>query len=272
MNVRQLSSGQNIPVLGLGTWELTGETCYEAVQEALDLGYTHIDTADVYGNHKQIAAALKKAGVDRDGLFITTKVWRADLAYDRVGPAVEHMLDELGVDYVNLLLIHWPDRSVPMSETFRALAEVREKGWARDIGVSNFTEKHVGEATSVSSVPVVMNQVEYHPYLNQERLRDFCAQKRIALTAYSPLARGRALSDPVIKEIAVRHGRHPAQVVIRWLLDKDLVVIPKASSRDHLQTNLDVFDFELTDEDREKMERLDRGERFVKPSFHEFDL
>jgi len=244
-----------IPTVGLGTWQNTGTECTETVRTALDAGYRHIDTAQQYDNESAVGRGLEQADVERDEIFLTTKLWRSNLHYDDVIESVEESLGRLQVEYIDLLLIHWPHPRVPVEETLEAMVELSDRGMIRHIGVSNFTLPQLKTARELSEIPVVVNQVLYHPYKKQSALQQYCARHDIALTAYSPLARGDVLTDAVLKRIGDRYDRSPAQVSLRWLVQQDSVVaIPKASSREHLTQNIDIFDFSLTGEE---MRRID---------------
>lgn len=271
MLASQLKSGNKIPVLGLGTWQLTGDECINSVLLALQLGYRHIDTAERYGNHEQVRLGIEKSGVRRDELFITSKVSHSNLRRADVLSACDKALKELGTDYLDLYLVHWPNSSIPMEETLEAMSELVDAGKVRDIGVSNFTISHIAEAIRVSPKPVSVNQVEYHAYLNQEDLLAACNRNEIALTAYSPLARGELLTDPVLADIADAHGKSVPQVALRWLTQKGIIVIPKARSKKHLADNLNVFDFELTDEEMARINTIKRNKRLISPPWAEFD-
>jgi diketogulonate reductase-like aldo/keto reductase len=257
-----------MPVLGLGTWELTGNTCYNAVKIALKLGYTHIDTAEIYGNQSEIGNAI--SNFNRNNLFITSKVWYDNLHYNDVLIACEKTLEDLGIDYLDLYLIHWPNRNIPMRETFDALKELYDKGKVKSIGVSNFTIRHLKEALKISNL-ISVNQVEFHPFLYQKELLFFCEKHNIKIIAYSPLARTEVFSDKTIKTIANKYNKTPAQISLRWLLQKGIVVIPKASSKKHLKENLNVFDFEVSNEDMRKIDSIKTQKRLVNPDFTEFD-
>lgn len=263
----RLKSGRSIPAIGLGTWNLRGDLCVDSVCRALELGYRHIDTATAYDNHRQVGIGIRNSGASREDIFITSKVWYDSLHYNDLVSACNRALGELGVDYVDLYLIHWPNKDVPMEESFRALERLVEDGAVRDIGVSNFTIAHISEALRVSRLPICVNQVEYHVYLNQEALRSECERHGIRLTAYAPLARGAILDNPVLIEIAARHGRSTAQVALRWLLQKGIVVIPKASSAEHLKANLAVCGFELSTADMRQIDGIGVERRFIKPRF-----
>jgi diketogulonate reductase-like aldo/keto reductase len=252
----KLKDGNEIPVLGLGTWQLTGETCVKIVKKALELGYRHIDTAEIYGNQREIGEAIK--GFPREELFITSKVWTNHLRYEDVIRACEQTLEDLKTDYVDLYLIHWPSEEVPVRETLEAMRELKRGGMIKSVGVSNFEVKHLKEALRVAKDLIVNNQIEFHPYLYPKEVLEFCQREGIVVTAYSPLARKKVLEDPIIREIAKKRGRTPAQVCLRWALQKKVVVIPKAGSVEHLRENLQVFDWELSDEDVEKIDSLNR--------------
>jgi diketogulonate reductase-like aldo/keto reductase len=252
------ADGATIPALGLGTWQNTGSTCTETVRTALEMGYRHVDTAQAYDNEAAVGEALAAADVDREDLFLTTKVWRSNLRDRAVRDSVRESLDALGVDYVDLLLIHWPHPRVPVTETLGAMAELREAGLVRHLGVSNFTREGLAEAVAAVDAPIVADQVLYHPYTDQSELRAFCLDNDVALTAYSPLARGDVLSDEALARIGERYGKSAAQVALRWLVQQEgVVAIPKATGRDHLAENLAVFDFSLTDEEMERIAALE---------------
>jgi 2,5-diketo-D-gluconate reductase B len=256
-----------VPALGFGTWQLKGTEARTAVEHALDLGYRHLDTAQVYENEAEVGTGLKASGVDRGDVWLTTKVSPEKLQRRDVIESVEASLRRLGTDYVDLLLIHWPDPEVPIAETLGALQDLRDEGKTRYLGVSNFTPPLVREALEIEP-GLITNQVEYHPYLSQEPLLKLLRERGMFLTAYSPIAQGEVMEDEVIQEIAEVHGKTPAQVVLRWHLQQDRVAtIPRASSAEHREANFAVFDFELSDEEMERVHGLDRGERLVDPDF-----
>ena len=251
------TGGARIPKVGLGTWQNTGVACTETVRTALDLGYRHVDTAQVYDNEAAVGEGIARAEVDRDDVFLTTKVWRSNLRYDDVLDSVRGSLDKLEVEHVDLLLAHWPHPRVPVAETLEAMTELRESGAVKHIGVSNFTLSQLREARAAADVPLVADQILYHPYKDQSDLQRYCATNDVALVAYSPLARGDVLSDDLLERIGDRYDKTPAQVALRWLLQQDgVVAIPKASSRAHLEQNADVFDFSLTDEEAARIDDL----------------
>jgi len=242
--------GARIPTLGLGTWQNTGDSCAASVETALELGYRHVDTAQAYDNEAAVGRGIAAADVDRDDVFLTTKVWRSDLAAADVRPAVEASLDALETDYVDLLLAHWPHPRVPAEETLTAMAELRDDGLVEHVGVSNYTAAQLRAAQRAVDVPLVCDQVLYHPYKDQSAVRAACEDLDAALTAYSPLARGRVLDDDLLADVGRRYGKSPAQVALRWLTQQDgVVAVPKATSREHIEANLGALDFELTDEE-----------------------
>jgi diketogulonate reductase-like aldo/keto reductase len=256
MQYFELASGYKMPALGLGTWQLRGSTCTKAVRAALKLGYDHIDTADMYGNHQAIRQALQ--GVDTDRIFVTSKVGPADLRHDDLLKMGNRALSELGVDHLDLLLIHWPNRQIPISETMAAMTEWVQQGKVRSIGVSNFTVRDLQEAQQVTKVPISVNQVKFHPYNHQRDLLNYCNDHGILVTAYSPFGNGSLVGDRKLKRIASKYDRSFAQIVLRWLVSKGVVVIPKSTNPIHLADNMDIFDWELEPEDAEAIEALDR--------------
>ncbi len=264
----KLRSGNQIPQLGLGTWMLTGDQCVKSVKKAIELGYNHIDTAQVYGNHKEVGKAI--SGTDRSELFITSKIWRSDLRYDDVFKACDRALKELGTEYLDLYLIHWPDKDIAMSETLSAMEELQNNGKIISTGVSNFTVLHLQEALS-TGMKISVNQVEFHPLLYQKELLDFCKRKGILLTAYCPLARGNLLKNKTLSSIGKIYGKTSAQVSLCWLVQKGIVVIPKASSEKHVLENMEIFDWELSEEDEKTIDNIDVFKRVVDPPFSEFE-
>lgn len=258
--------GERIPSLGLGTWQLVGEECVTAVRDALELGYRHIDTAQAYENEEEVGRGLAASGVPRDEVFLTTKVWWENLGADQCLASIRESLAGLDTGYVDLLLIHWPNPRLVLEDVLRALDRVRENGVARHIGVSNFTPSMLRRA--LDTAPILGIQVEYHPYFGQARLLEIVEAENLLLTAYSPLARGSVNDDPTLREIAERHGKTPSQVTLRWLVQQERVAaIPKAASREHRRENFEIFDFELTADEMERIFALDRGERLIDPSF-----
>ena len=257
-----LSDGALVPQLGLGVYKVADDEARTVVATALELGYRHVDTASFYGNEVGVGQAIRASDVPRDEVFVTTKVWNTEQGFDETLRAFDASLDRLGTDHVDLYLIHWPaptqDRYV---ETWRALERIAEEGRARSIGVSNFQVHHLERLLGETSVVPVIDQVEAHPWLQQHELREFCAARGIAVEAWSPLARGRVLDDAVVGRVAAKHGVQPAQAVIRWHLQQGLVVIPKTVDAGRLRSNLDVFGFELDEDDLAAFAALDSGER-----------
>jgi 2,5-diketo-D-gluconate reductase B len=260
--------GARMPALGFGTWQLRGRGCYDAVRRALDLGYRHVDTAQLYGNEAEVGEALRDSGIDRDTIFLTTKLAPGNLAAAKARRSTEESLRRLATDHVDLLLIHWPTGEVPLTETLGALAELRRTGKTRHIGVSNFNVKLLDEAVETLGADLLCNQVEYHPFLSQRPVLAALHRYGMILTAYTPLARGRAERDPTITAIAARYGKSPAEIVLRWLLDqKNVAAIPKAASAAHAAANIDIFDFTLAAEDRAAIDALRGATRLVDPGW-----
>lgn len=270
MDTVKLASGYEMPILGLGTWQLTGKTCEKAVADALQMGYTHIDTAFAYGNHAQVAAGIKNSGVDRESFFLTTKIPLGKQNRPQIIQQGGEMLRQLGTDYVDLLLLHWPDKNTPFEESLAAMKELVDKKMVRSIGISNFNKDLVEQVAKVSEIPVVTNQVEFHPYLYQRDLKEVCEANNMVVTAYSPLARGEVLNDERLSGIAEKHGATVAQVVIQWLVSKGIVTIPKASSGDHLQANLAALDVELDAEDADTIDGFPEEKRLIDGPFKHY--
>ena len=243
------ANGARIPALGLGTWELRGRTCARIVEQALTLGYRNIDTAQVYENEQEVGEGLRASRVRRSELFLTTKVWTTHFAPNDLERSTKESLVRLRVSDVDLLLLHWPNSHVPLAETLGALAHAKTLGLTRHIGVSNFTVALLDEAVALSPEPLVCNQVEYHPYLEQTKIREACARHGIAMVAYSPIAKGKIRNDPTLTRIGHAHGKSPAQICLRWLVQQNVVAIPRTSKIERLSENLDVFDFELSEQD-----------------------
>ncbi len=263
--IYQTIQGEEVPALGLGTWKLDGEACRRGVAEALEMGYRHIDTAQVYENEAEVGQGLQDAaGVDRDDVFLVTKIWPENLAPGNVRASAEESLKKLGTDYVDLLHVHWPAGAFEMEGTMEAMSALREAGKARHLGVSNFTPELVEEA--LSHAPLFAVQVEYHPFLSQHALARTAREHDLLLTAYSPLARGKVLDDDLLQAIGDAHGKTAAQVALRWLVQQNKVAaIPKASSTEHRRSNFDLFDFALSDEEMQGIFDLARGERIIHP-------
>jgi diketogulonate reductase-like aldo/keto reductase len=242
------ANGAHIPILGLGTWELQGAT-QRVVEQALKLGYRHIDTAQIYENERGVGEGLRASRVPRDQVFITTKVWTTHFAPNDLERSVKESLSRLRMNEVDLLLLHWPNPQVPLAETLGALAHAKQMGLTRHIGVSNFTVALTEEAVANCPEPLVCNQVEYHPYLDQAKVMEACRQAGMALVAYSPIAKGRIKNDEKLAQIGAQYGKSPAQVCLRWLIQQGVVAIPRTSKVERLSENMDVFDFTLSDDD-----------------------
>jgi diketogulonate reductase-like aldo/keto reductase len=252
----KLNNGVEIPRLGLGVFRASpGEETQGAVRYALELGYRHVDTARVYGNEADVGEGLRQSGVPRSEAFLTTKLWNSDQGYDSALRAFDASLRELGTDYVDLYLIHWPVQG-RRADSWRALERIYADKRARAIGVSNYMARHLQEVLARSPVVPAVNQVEFNPFLYQRSLLELCRSKGIQLEAYSPLTKGHRLGHPTLVEVARRHGKSPAQILIRWCLQRDTVVIPKSSNPARIRENAEVFDFELSDADLATLDGL----------------
>ncbi|MFC7156382.1 aldo/keto reductase [Halomarina halobia] len=245
------TQGVEVPALGLGTARFDStDVCRRAVEAALDIGYRHVDTAQIYGTEGAVGAAVSTAAVDRDDVFVTTKLSESNRSRDRVLESTRQSLAALRTDYVDLLLMHSPNSTVPLAETIGAMNDLRDEGIVRHVGVSNFSVDQLRRAMERSDAPILTNQVEYHPYRDQSALLETCIDEGVVLTAYSPLAVGKVTSNATLAEIGDRYGKTAAQVALRWLLQQEMVAaIPKAAGRDHLRENFDVFDFALADDE-----------------------
>jgi diketogulonate reductase-like aldo/keto reductase len=262
------ANGAKIPAIGLGTWELRGRTCARLVEQALRLGYRHLDTAQVYENEREVGDGLRASGIRREEVFVTTKVWTSHFAPHDLERSAKESLNRLRVSYLDLLLLHWPNPRVPLSETLDGLAHVRKLGIAKHIGVSNFTVALVEETVAKCPAPLVCNQVEYHPYLDQTKVRETCARHGLAVVAYSPIAKGRVKNDELLAGIGKAHGKSPAQVCLRWLVQQNASAIPRTSKLERLSENLEIFDFELSEaEMRQISERGSREGRLTDYGF-----
>lgn len=259
-----------IPLLGFGTWQLQGQEATDAVSKALEVGFRHIDTADRYQNHRQVGQALKESGVPRSEIFLTTKVWHSDLHQKDVFAAAERFLKELETDYLDLLLIHWPNSSIALEETLAALGQLKKDGVIKNIGVSNFTIRHLEDALD-QGVEILTNQVEFHPTLNQKALKEFCDKHKILITAYSPIAQGEDLKLPVIVELAEKYQRSPAQVILNWLISKNIVAIPRTTKPERIEDIYRTLEWKMDSEDVKAIDNLHTNNRMVIPPFAEFE-
>jgi 2,5-diketo-D-gluconate reductase B len=260
---------KNVPALGFGTWQLRGKDCVAAVKKAIDIGYRHIDTAQVYENEAEVGEAIAGCGVERKEIFLTTKVWMTKVRNGDLQASVDESLKRLKTPYVDLLLIHWPVKDVPFAEQMKALTQVKTDGKARLIGVSNFTVAQMRDVIDNLKAPIVNNQVEYHPFLSQKPVLDYINASGMFLTAYSPLARGKVDDSKVLKDIGKKLGKTPGQVALRWLLEQENVAaIPKAASEKHMRENFEIFDFSLTEEEMRRIHAEARPDgRMISPDW-----
>jgi diketogulonate reductase-like aldo/keto reductase len=257
----ELNDGNAMPRLGLGVYQIaSGGRCKAAVQHALSIGYRHIDTAAFYANEADVGSAVRECGLPRHQIFVTTKLWNSDQGYASAIEAGEKSLARLGLDCIDLYLIHWPEPGA-RADSWRALNELRRRGVVRSIGVSNYTVKHLEELLASSDVVPAVNQVEFNPFLYQRGLLDFCSAHGIVLIAYCPLARAQKLSDRRLRQIAAKHGKSAAQVMIRWVLQHGVAAIPKSSRLKRIAENAQVFDFALDKDDMARLDALDEGLR-----------
>lgn len=263
------AGGAEIPVIGLGTWQLYGEVAVRSIHAALDAGCRHIDTATLYENEEAVGEALATHTVPREEIFVTTKVWPSDVGAGKLQRSAEASLERLRLDRVDLLLIHWPSQEVSLEEQVRALVDAKRKGLTRHIGVGNFPAGMLERAVAIADEPIVTDQVEHHPYLDQSRLKETCRQLGVSMTSYSPLGKGNLLRDRVLTEIAEARGKSAAQVVLRWHIQQpNNVAIPRSSKPERVRSNIDVFDFELSAEEMARIDSLARpGGRMVDGSF-----
>ncbi|MBO0662223.1 aldo/keto reductase [Jiella sp. MQZ9-1] len=259
-----------IPAIGLGTYTLEGKDCVEMVARAIDVGYRHLDTARMYGNEREVGEGIRRSGIARDEVFVTTKVWWTDLAEKDFAAAARDSIDALDIGAVDLLLIHWPNPEIALEETMDALCRAVDDGLTRHIGVANFTSTLLDEAAAMAAHPLVCNQAEYHPFLAQDQVLAACRRHDMGLVAYSPIGRGgEVLTHPVIRAAAAHHGKSPAQIVLKWEVEQDRVgAIPRTSKPERLAENLAIFDFTLSDDEMAAITALtQRRERLVNPSF-----
>ena len=257
------ANGAKIPQVGLGTWTLRGKECARLVEQAIAAGYRHIDTAQMYDNEREVGEGVRASGI-RDQVFITTKVTPENLHAKDLERSAHESVKKLGVSAVDLLLIHWPNSRIPLGETIGALNKVKREGLTKHIGVSNFNVALIEEATKLSEAPLVCDQVEYHPFLDQSKVIAACKKHGMAVVAYSPVARGGAQKDQVLARIAKAHRKTPAQISLRWLVQQGVIVIPRTSKAERLKENIAVFDFELNAVEMKEIAGLaNRGGRIV---------
>lgn len=250
------AAGMRMPAIGLGTWELRGHDCVRLVQDAVKIGYRHFDTAQSYENEAEVGEGLRASGLPRSKTFVTTKIWPVNHAPADFARAFKESLMKLKLDHVDLLLLHWPSKEVPLADTIGALCKIKKEGGARHIGVSNFTIALLDESVEFSSEPIACNQIEVHPYLDQSKVIAACRKHGVAVVAYSPVARGRLTDDGVLAAIGKRHGKSAAQVSLRFLVQRGLGVVPRTSKVERLKENFAIFDFELPDAEMKEIAAL----------------
>lgn len=272
-STKKLANGIEMPIFGLGVYKMTDpEETIAAITKALQVGYRAIDTAALYYNEEQVGEAIRHAGVPREEVFVTTKVWNTDQGFDNTLRAFEVSLKKLGMDYIDLYLTHWPVEG-KYTETYRAIERLYDEKLIRVPGVSNHHEQHLEEVLKLAQTPPMVNQIELHPYLSQEPLRAFCKQQDIAVTAWSPLGRGALLEDETILKIGEKYRKSPAQIVLRWHIQNDILVIPKSVTSSRIEENAGIFHFELTAEEMKAINGLNREQRFGKnPENFHFDF
>ncbi|UOQ92668.1 aldo/keto reductase [Halobacillus shinanisalinarum] len=260
-DVTTLSNGVKMPWVGLGVYKMdSGEEVVNAVRSALDLGYRHLDTASFYDNEEGVGQAIKESGIPREELFITTKVWNDEQGYEETLEAFDRSREKLGVDYLDLYLIHWPIQG-RYKDTWKALEKLYKDGKVKAIGVSNFLTHHLDDLLKDAEIKPMVNQVELHPELYQKEMIDYCKQQDIQVEAWSPIGRGNYLDNPVLQELAEEYNKTPAQIILRWDLQHGIVTIPKSTHKERQQENADLFDFELTDNEVEKINGLNKNNR-----------
>ncbi|WP_440764857.1 aldo/keto reductase [Natronorubrum sp. DTA7] len=261
-------TANGMPMLGLGTWQNDDpEQCTESVRTALEMGYRHIDTAQIYDNEAAVGDGIARADVDREEVFLATKIWSSNLAPDDVLETARESIDRLGVDYVDLLYVHWPARAYEGEETLAAFSQLYDEGLIENVGISNFLPEQVADAVDSCDAPILANQVELHPMLPQPELRDACENAGVEVVAYSPIARGAVFDQPEIQDVAEKHGVSEAQVSLAWLREKGVIAIPKATGEEHLRDNWASLSLELDREDIEQIDSIDETNREVDPGF-----
>ncbi|HCT95827.1 aldo/keto reductase [Vagococcus sp.] len=261
-STKVLANDVAMPRLGLGVWKAADdEEVINAVKWAIETGYRSIDTAAIYKNERGVGQGIRESGIKREELFVTSKVWNDEQGYESTLAAFEESLEKLQLDYLDLYLIHWPVAG-KYKDTWRALEKLYKDGRVRAIGVCNFHSHHLDDLMTDAEIKPMVNQVELHPLLNQKELRDYCAKHEIAIEAWSPLGQGHLLEDERLAAIGKKYHKTPAQVILRWDLENDIVTIPKSVNQERIAQNADIFDFELTDEDRQAIDNMHTGERF----------
>jgi 2,5-diketo-D-gluconate reductase B len=262
------ANGANIPLLGLGTWDIRGDVCKRIVEQAIRLGYRHVDTAQAYENEREVGEGIRNSGIPRDQIHVTTKIWWTQLAPADLLRSTRESLARMKLDYVDLLLIHWPNSSVPLDQTIAALCKAKRDGMAKHVGISNFTTALIDKAAQYSTEPLATNQIEMHPYLDQAKVIAACEAKGISVTAYSPIVRGKASDDPALAKIGRAHKKSVAQICLRYLVQQGIIAIPRTSKVERLAENSEIFDFELTPAEMSEIQGLARPDgRMVSPSW-----
>jgi diketogulonate reductase-like aldo/keto reductase len=258
----KLNNGKEIPYFAFGTYQIKGTAAKEAVLNALEAGYRHIDTAAAYDNEKEVGEGIRDCGIPRNEIFITTKLWNEDQGYDTAFEAFQQSLDNLGTGYIDLYLLHWPVSGRRL-DSWKALEKIVSTNECHAIGVSNFTVEHLEELLDNSKTVPAVNQVEFNPFLYQKDLLEYCRSKDIVLSAYTPLSRAKKLDHPVLRDMSGRYYKTPAQILIRWALEHQLIVIPKSASRKRIFENADIFDFTISESDMKKLDSLNEGFRIA---------
>jgi len=263
--------GAQIPAMGLGTFRLTGASAVDSISTALSLGYRHLDTAAMYENEAEVGAGLRASGVKRDEVFITTKVWTSDIAKGDLQASAQASLERLKLEQVDLLLIHWPNKSIPLAGSIEALCDAKRRGYARNIGVANFPVEMLEDAVRIAAIhgeKIATNQCEYHPRLSQAKVIEACHRHGVVFVSYCPLGQGRMADEDAIAPIASKHGKKVSQIVLRWHVQQSVSAIPKSANAGRQRDNLDIFDFTLPEEDMRAISALARHDgRLVKPGF-----
>ncbi len=258
----KLNDNQQIPALGLGTYRLVEpDEVFQAVKTAIDVGYRHFDTADIYGNHVQLGNTFKQLNIDRSQIWITSKIWNTDHGYHNTFKVYDRILNELQTDYLDLFLIHWPGFTNSFLDTWQAMIELKQQNRVRSIGVSNFLIKHLQTLIKETSVLPSVNQIELHPYLIDWELVEFCQQHNIAIESWSPILKGQIANDPVLKQIGEKYNKTAVQVTLRWHIQHGFIAIPKSAKPERIRENFDIWDFQLSQQDMKTIDNLNRGYR-----------